>query len=58
MPFSKRPETETSHNSPSGEQLYGLLFHNGLDGLMLTATDGSVLEAKSRRLSNLRPHSR
>jgi PAS domain S-box-containing protein len=44
MPFSQRPETETSHNLQS-EALYSMLFHNSLDGLMVTTPDGSVLDA-------------
>jgi PAS domain S-box-containing protein len=30
---------------PNGGELYRLLFENSLDGLMLTAPDGSILEA-------------
>jgi len=30
---------------PNGEALYRLLFENGMDGLMLTAPDGSIYDA-------------
>jgi PAS domain S-box-containing protein len=40
-----RPEAEINPVLPGSETLYGLLFHNGLDGLMLTAPDGVVLDA-------------
>jgi len=32
---------------PNGETLYRLLFENSLDGLMLTAPDGTILEANA-----------
>lgn len=34
-----------TQDSLRGETLYRLLFENGLDGLMLTAPDGSILDA-------------
>ncbi|MFZ1142315.1 MAG: PAS domain S-box protein [Candidatus Sulfotelmatobacter sp.] len=41
---SKTPEAPIPATVPS-ESLYGLLFQNSLDGLMLTAPDGSILDA-------------
>ncbi|MFZ0862326.1 MAG: PAS domain S-box protein [Candidatus Sulfotelmatobacter sp.] len=41
---SKTPEAPIPATGPS-ESLYGLLFQNSLDGLMLTAPDGSILDA-------------
>jgi PAS domain S-box-containing protein len=35
----------SSFEFPQNENLYGLLFQNSLDGLMLTAPDGSILDA-------------
>jgi PAS domain S-box-containing protein len=34
-----------AHNIPPNETLYHLLFQNSLDGLMLTAPDGSIFDA-------------
>jgi len=45
MAFNKTPEVRTEDIFPNGEALYGMLFQNSLDGLMLTAPDGSVLDA-------------
>jgi PAS domain S-box-containing protein len=44
MPLGKAtdPSTENTHVD---ESLYGLIFQNSLDGLMLTAPDGSILDA-------------
>jgi PAS domain S-box-containing protein len=41
---SKTPAAPILGTAPS-ESLYGLLFQNSLDGLMLTAPDGSILDA-------------
>ncbi len=41
---SKTPAAPILRTAPS-ESLYGLLFQNSLDGLMLTALDGSILDA-------------
>ena len=43
VPF-KIPQV-SSFEFPQNESLYGLLFQNSLDGLMLTAPDGSILDA-------------
>ena len=37
--------SEASTLLPNGETLYEMLFQNSLDGLMLTAPDGSILDA-------------
>ena len=42
---AKTPIECESELLPGGETLYRLLFENGLDGLMLTAPDESVLDA-------------
>jgi PAS domain S-box-containing protein len=44
MAPTKTPEA-SSYDFPQTEGLYGLLFQNSLDGLMLTAPDGSILDA-------------
>ncbi len=41
---SEIPEPPLRDATPT-ESLYGLLFQNSLDGLMLTAPDGSILDA-------------
>lgn len=37
--------TPGNDSLPVGDTLYRLLFENGMDGLMLTAPDGSILDA-------------
>ncbi len=37
--------SEAPAHLPNAETLYGMLFQNSLDGLMLTAPDGSILDA-------------
>jgi len=39
------PDSLSTVRSSGGEVLYRLLFENSLDGLMLTAPDGSILDA-------------
>jgi PAS domain S-box-containing protein len=43
----KTPEAPSRDFLPNNETLYRLLFQNGLDGLMLTAPDGSILDANT-----------
>jgi len=45
MTPNKTPEQPTDDLVRSSETLYGMLFQNSLDGLMLTAPDGSILDA-------------
>jgi PAS domain S-box-containing protein len=42
---TKTPERPTSKSIAESSELYRLLFENGLDGLFLTAPDGSILDA-------------
>ncbi|HTZ84994.1 MAG TPA: PAS domain S-box protein [Candidatus Acidoferrales bacterium] len=44
MARSNTPGLAQQHNLPE-PSLYGLLFHNSLDGIMLTAPDGRILDA-------------
>ena len=44
MAHSNPPGLAQQHNLPE-QSLYGLLFHNSLDGIMLTAPDGRILDA-------------
>jgi PAS domain S-box-containing protein len=44
MPL-KTPEARASRALAESNELYRLLFENGLDGLFLTAPDGSILDA-------------
>jgi PAS domain S-box-containing protein len=44
MPL-KTPEAPASSSLSESNDLYRLLFENGLDGLLLTAPDGSILDA-------------
>lgn len=41
----KTPAAPATDSAAKGEPLYRLLFENSLDGLMLTAPDGSILDA-------------
>jgi PAS domain S-box-containing protein len=41
----KTPEAPTGKPIAESNELYRLLFENGLDGLFLTAPDGSILDA-------------
>lgn len=45
MSQEKTPPTGGSSHAPGNETLYGLLFENSMDGFMLTAPDGRVLDA-------------
>ncbi len=45
MTSRKTPEVEKKGILSTGEALYGLLFQNSGDGIMLTAPDGSILDA-------------
>lgn len=45
MTSGKTAGAEGSELPAAGETLYGLLFQNSLDGIMLTAPDGSILDA-------------
>jgi len=44
MPFKNHAASDAVLPAPS-ETLYRLLFENGMDGIMLTAPDGSILDA-------------
>ena len=42
---SSRTTDAASGSAPATETLYGMLFENSMDGLMLTAPDGTILDA-------------
>lgn len=44
MAHTNTPGLAQQHNLPE-ESLYGMLFHNSLDGIMLTSPDGRILDA-------------